>query len=109
MFMNTPELLTIGQQMFDKCITDMQNNGLQIPNSDVQVVKMLEEYLSGMLISAYVGMCCVLLPLVDYMEEEEEVEVNTEQIEAEVNNMWKSSTSIHCSHTDRYPKLWWAP
>ena len=48
MFMNTPELLTIGQQVFDKCITDMQNNGQQIPNSDVQLVKMLEEYLSGM-------------------------------------------------------------
>ena len=47
MFMNTPELLTIGQQVFDKCIADMQNNGQEIPDSDAQLVKMLEEYFSG--------------------------------------------------------------
>ena len=47
MFMNTPELLTVGQRVIDKCITDMQGNGQEIPHSDAQLVKMLEEYLSG--------------------------------------------------------------
>jgi len=53
MFMNTPELLTIGQRVIDKCIADMQKNGLEIPESDAQLVKMLEDYLSGI----YIQMC----------------------------------------------------
>lgn len=31
----------------DKYIADMQRNGQEIPKSDAQLVKMLEEYLSG--------------------------------------------------------------
>lgn len=48
MFMNTPELLTVGQLVIDKCIADMRKNGQEIPESDAQLVKMLEDYLSGM-------------------------------------------------------------
>ena len=48
MFMNTPELLTIGQRVFDKCMADIQSSGQKIPHSDARVVKMLEDYLSGM-------------------------------------------------------------
>lgn len=47
MFMNTPELLVVGQRVIDKCIADMQKKGQQIPKSDAQLVKMLEDYLSG--------------------------------------------------------------
>ena len=47
MFMNTPELLTVGQRVIDKCVADMQSNGREIPDSDAQLVKMLEEFFSG--------------------------------------------------------------
>ena len=47
MFMNTPELLTVGQRVIDKCVTDMQSNGQKIPDSDAQLVKTLEEFFSG--------------------------------------------------------------
>ena len=59
MFMNTPELLTIGQQVFDKCIADMQNNGQEIPDSDAQLVKMLEEYFSGIFVVMYRHLLCI--------------------------------------------------
>ena len=102
MFMNTPELLTIGQRVFDKCIADMQNNGQEIPDSDARLVKKLEEYLSGIQmyleIKVSIGIYCVLLPLVDYMEEEE-ADVNTEHVgEEEVNKHAKFKLHFHCCH-----------
>lgn len=47
MFMNTPELLRIGQRVIDKIIGDMRKNGQEIPDSDAKLVKMLDEYISG--------------------------------------------------------------
>ena len=92
MFMNTPELLTVGQRVIDKCITDMQSNGQEIPHSDAQLVKMLEEYLSGVKDNyKCLGIECILIPLVDYIEEEE-VDMNTEDVgEEEVDNTLKSN------------------
>lgn len=93
MFMNTPELLTIGQRVFNKCIADMQRNGQEIPDSDAQLVKMLEDYLSGMRLQVSISID-LLLPLVDYMEEEE-VDVDTEDVgEEEVDSTRKSNSVL---------------
>ena len=47
LFSNSPELLTLGQRIIDKCISDIRSQGQEIPNSDTQLIVMLERYLSG--------------------------------------------------------------
>ncbi|XP_065910625.1 uncharacterized protein [Dysidea avara] len=69
LFSNSPELLTLGQRIIDKCISDIRSQGQEIPNSDTQLILMLEQYLS-----------------VDYMEEEEDDTQQSSQVVENTSN-----------------------
>ena len=54
-FSNSPELLSLGQKIIDKYISDIRSQGQEIPNSDAQLIVTLEQYLSGGCVTVFIG------------------------------------------------------